>query len=244
MKKHILLLTIVLASCIQLNAQTKRDWGEVYLTLNNGLLITSKNLHLNNQIFYLPSITWGVDVRLFRELIAYTDMQVQLSNTHPLKNNINLFGELSENNNLILLNKDRDNEFITCYTYGLAYRIYSKNWRLVPQIGFGMIYFTNAKTSYLLKEVGTNNIYDAHYTLISNNNSDDTTIQYLQFRCKAQKKISRRFSLNFSAGYNFYIDKLKFSGTFNDYYTHKTLKSVSVKKRPHELNFSVGLGFR
>lgn len=244
MKKYLFIIIILLSGCLQLAAQTKGDWGELYATFDNSFFITDKNSNLQSRVLYTPNITLGMEVRVYKEWTVYGEMEFSLSSSNGFGSRIDEFGLLAENSTMVPLDDIYNNRFenLMAYNFGFAYRFYAKGWRFAPQVGFRIRYLLAIPVtqSYTLKEIGTNNLY-----IIDNRLGDLNEILYsLQFRLKTERKLSKRISLNMSLGYNLYLTRLNFKAECVDYYTYQSLKTIEKKSRPHELTLSLGLGFR
>ena len=245
MKKYLFVIVFLLSSCLQLAAQTKGDWGELYATFDNSFFITDKNSNLQSRALYMPNITLGMEVRVYKEWTVYGEMQFSLSSSNAFPSRADEFGLLAENSSMVALDDIYNDRFegLIGYNFGFTHRFYSKGWRFAPQFGFGMKSISvipPVTQSYTLKEIGTNNMYT-----INNRLGDFNEVLYsLQFRLKTERKLSNRISLNMSLGYNLYLTQLKFKAECVDYYTYQSLKTIEKKSRPHELTLSLGLGFR
>lgn len=239
----LLLLIIGVGTFFPINAQKKGDWGELSVSFDNRFFLVSKDLQLRNQTTYIPSLILGAEVRLYSELIAYFDIDINMRSLKGLDKNVNLFGEFNSSNNLVKINENiRENfEFNgPRFNLGFGYRTYIKDWRVTPQLGVGMYNLSSVSLSHELKELGTSNIFISDYNVGLGPND---VLYNIQFRLKAARKVSNRISMNFGISYDLYINKIKMEATCRDYYSFD-YEGVSFSRRPHSITCSVGFAFR
>lgn len=245
MKRKILCLLFMLTNLLLSNAQQKKDWGEINFAFGNRVIFLSSDLQTQNTINYIPQIITGAEVRIYNEIVVFGELQIDLKKGYGLKQNINMFGELDTHNKYQALSQYKSNGWHDVIevrnVVGAGYRTYVKGWRFTPMLGIGLTFGEDDTADHytFFKQIGTNNIYGVDYTL-----TDDEVPYFLQFKLKASKKINRRLSLNFAFEYDLYLTKIRLDGRFYDAYSPQTMSEISIARRPHALNLSVGLGFR
>ena len=246
--KSILLIVVFIAS-LYTTAQEKYDW-QISVSMNNTLFMVNKDLQLKNQINYRPSILLGLEFHLQSGFVAYFDIDMSLKEMKGLDEEVNLFGELNPNNNLVPMPKEESyyyNESFEIngprFNFGLGYRIQYKNWRLTPQVGIGMTSISSVDKYHQFKEISTNNIYTSSYTV---GRDYDDTLYNIQLRLKASIKVKGKHSILLALGYDYYLNRMKMKAEYRDYFdseNNTVNQNISFSRRPHSVSCSVGFAF-
>lgn len=246
MKRYICLLIILIAGLTSASAQDRKTWGEIGVSFDNQLLMTSSHLNLVHPTQYMPGIRVNLDVRLYEQWFGFYTL-VGSFGSLKLKNDINHFGELNPEQNLIPINSSAvfsDESRPFSMNLGLGHRFFLKDWQLMPMLGLSMIELSQTSQSMLFKESGTSNLYNVIYRFEAEGKDGLDTLYGILLSVKSSKQISRRYWLNFGLNYTYSFTPVASTGEFRDYYDRRVLKQTYTSARLHTFSLSVGVGFR
>lgn len=221
----------------------KKQWGELYVSFSNGLIFNSRNDYLQERVQYVPKFSVGVELRVYKDFIAFGELQVRVKQAYAPKKDLALFGELSPYSNTGFLSNYQhiNNTNDAALNIGLGYRFHAEKWKITPFIGWGGYSLDgyDYMQKIILKEFNTTNIFRSEYY----QENQLGTRNNLQLGVRTTYKLKNRKSILIGLKYEMYLEPLKFGSTYSDYYTKEILRKISQDIHSHYLEFSVGIAF-
>lgn len=229
-------------------------WGSVGVSakqifmLNDWFDDASINQYMKKYPY--PYVEVNVTIRLFKEFGLYHSLGFGNSKQRRVPDTYNSHATIDLNNfymDEVRNYSSNSNEFITHGDFGFYYKLYHQKWVFYPCVSLKVMEYDPGSLTYALKEKGTNHKLLMDYVWGRNNITRSTanTLLFLSLKFKGERKLSKRFNLDFGCEINLFGKQRYYYESIKNYYTEEELYSQRVKgNKISSVGLSVGVSFR